>query len=179
MSEDEQDNEQQSQQPQSDEAVEAEAADEATTGGEETELYELGYHLVPTLDEEGVAAKVTEVRSMIEELGGALVSEGYPESVDLAYAMDKRLSGKRQEFSKAYFGWMKFTLAKEKSLELRNACEAHEDIIRHLLIIASRESAYAPPRREERRVAPAPEAARKRAQISEEELDKSIEELVT
>lgn len=44
----------------------------------DAQVYELGYHLLPTIAQDELEAEVTKLRSAIENRGGSFISEGTP-----------------------------------------------------------------------------------------------------
>lgn len=156
----------------------------AETKNEGVKIYEVGYLLVPELAESAVAEEVGNLKALItDSLGGMEISSEMPRMIDLAYSMEKRLGQKKEFYSKAHFGWIKFELPSEKISEIKSALEKNNKIIRSLIIKTVRENTMAVKKVFTR----SPEvSARKRADgekepslpINEEELDKTIEELV-
>jgi ribosomal protein S6 len=53
------------------------------------QVYEVGFHLIPTVAEEDLGALVTGVRDSIETAGGRMISDEYPKLMELAYPMVK------------------------------------------------------------------------------------------
>src|SRR3990167_1672783 len=71
-------------------------------------IYELGFLLVPTINENDVLGEASRIKGVIESCGALLISDENPKSITLAYPIDKRVSGKRKSFTNAYFAWIKF-----------------------------------------------------------------------
>lgn len=162
---------------------------ESDAEGADVLVYELGYHILPTVAEEALAEEVDALKALIVQSGGVFIAEEAPQRINLAYKMEKGERGKNTYFDSAYFGWMKFELSPEKTLELKDALENRPNVLRFLLIKTVREDTRVGWRAElfeEREsgvtIAKAPVVGRapagERPVISEEELDKSIEELV-
>ncbi len=72
-----------------------------------TRVYEVGYHVVPTVKEGDVEKIVGEIRSHIEKAGGSFIAEGTPSLVKLSYAVEMRESEKYVAYDRAHFGWIK------------------------------------------------------------------------
>ena len=146
-------------------------------------VYEVGYHIIPTLPEEEVPQQVAAIREMIEERGCIFIAEEFPKMRGLTFAVSKRAAGTRGKFTHAYFGWLKFDLLSSQAVALQRALEANEKIIRFLLIETVRENTLVSTKvlkknsdnGEEKKVGTAEEP---RKEVSQEELDKSIEKLV-
>jgi len=102
---------------------------------DERRVYELGYHMVPTLTEEELQKEVEALRNAITELEGTIVSEGEPERMELAYTMIINDGGKNTKYDTSYFGWIKFDMDPAQLAHLQDEVIAfNKNIIRHLLI---------------------------------------------
>lgn len=162
---------------------------EETSGIEEgVFVYELGYHLLPTLSEEELLKEIKHFRGLLEKCDGVIISEGSPKQMQLAYPMEKKQEGKNARFENSFFGWIKFDMAADKVPALQGEVEASKNVLRFLIIRTVRE--YSPiqhrelfkqPEEEVKTISkPEPvESKEKNKPISEEELDKTIEELVS
>jgi len=139
--------------------------------------------------EEKIVETFTEIKSLIEKNKGIVIAEEAPKSVRLAYTIVKTEGGKRQKFDTTFFSWIKFEMSPEDAVSLKEALCVHDALLRCLLFKTARESTLAPKKvffeKTETRPAPKPLAKPKakkeipRETISEEELDKTIEELVS
>lgn len=147
----------------------------------DTLVYEVGYHILPIVAEDHVGEEVTRVRDIIESAGGKLIADEFPKHMDLAYPMVKSAANKRTIFHSAYFGWMKFDATPAGAKAIDAALKKNGNILRFILAKTVRENTMVPkkffmkktaeesPRAEEKKDAP---------QMTEAELDKTIEELV-
>src|SRR3989344_5109338 len=106
-------------------------------------VYELGYLLVPTLSEENVPASYGDLKNLIIELGGEIISDEMPKNIALAYSMSKVVQNVRSKFNTAYFGWIKFETDPEKVLELKKKLDMDVNLIRFLIIKTVRENTIA------------------------------------
>lgn len=148
-------------------------------------IYEIGFHIVPSVPEEKLAAEVTAIKDVLEKSGAVFVSEDFPKFKHLAYTMTKVVGAKHFKFDTAYFGWVKFELNPEALLAVKKALESNERILRFLLIQTVRESTLFVPKAPLYRAEPKPipglgpktDGAVK-SPISEAELDKTIEAMV-
>ena len=66
-------------------------------------IYEIGYMLVPTKKEEEVEGATTQIRAMIEKVGGRFLAEGAPTLQRLAYLISVREQGERLDHDRGYF----------------------------------------------------------------------------
>lgn len=156
--------------------------------GEDTgvsRIYELGYHVIPTVKEEDIEGIVSGIRSIIEKAGGSFIAEGAPSLMRLAYPMLAREGEKQIEHDRGYFGWLKFEADVSVARELDEALKANPSILRHIVFKTVREETRArlkaptlrevkrtdtiktSPRREEEAAAP----------VSEADLDKALQDI--
>ncbi len=148
----------------------------------ETKIYEIGYHLLPTLSEVDVLPEVSKIHSLISEKGGLVISEGAPQMRQLAYDISKKVDGKSLAFNKAYFGWIKFEMDPSHVADINLKLESMPDILRFLVVKTVRENTMHAPkapmfRKDSSRETPEA-GTEEKPQISEAEIDKSIDELV-
>src|SRR3989344_1513087 len=94
------------------------------------QVYEVGYHLVPTLKEEELDGAVGGVRSCIEKMGGSFIAEGAPALTKLTYSMSSTSNGKRILYDRGYFGWIKFKTLPEKARTLGGELQKCASVIR-------------------------------------------------
>lgn len=151
-----------------------------------TPVYEVGFHIVPTVGEDGVGAVVERIRKAIGDV--EFIAEGYPAKTTLAYTIERSLGGKREKYSESYFGWIKFaTEARESLPALERALVEMKEVMRSLIIETVREDIMAERRRAvftsdrlEGQTLEAPKRAKEEGgPVSEAELDKSIEALTS
>jgi ribosomal protein S6 len=147
-------------------------------------IYEVGFHLVPTIAEDGVGAAVEGVRKIIGD-DAEFISEGFPQKISLAYVVERATQGKREKYGEAWFGWVKFATTREKLPVIERALLDSRDVLRSLIIETVREDIMPPKARAvfasdrlEGETIKKPEAPEEKvAEVSEAELDKSIDAL--
>jgi len=132
---------------------------------QESKVYEIGYHLIPTIGDEAVSTESDKIKAFIAENGGEIISEGAAEPVELAYSISKTVKATKSSYTKAYFGWIKVTLAPEAVAKVKTALDASETVLRYLIASTVKESTLYVDKDAKR--APRPEAAKD----SEEEID--------
>lgn len=149
---------------------------------EGNKVYEIGFLLLPNIEETKVSGEVVKIKDIIEKKGGAFISEGTAEMRNLAYQMSKSLNGKKQKFDSAYFGWVKFEANANMINDVKKEIDGLEKVLRYLIIITTRENVVIPPIKtgkfsfnEEGKTAVEPVAE---ATESKKELDETIDELV-
>ncbi len=155
----------------------------STPSGDSRPVYEIGYHLVPTLAEDKVQAEVAKIRKM---LGNAeIITDETPRKMTLSYVVERPGAGRREKYGEAYFGFIKFAIDKEHINEIEQKLRAMREVLRYLLIQTVREE-IAPTRRavftsdrlEGETIKKPAAVEEKAAEVSEEELDKSIDAIV-
>lgn len=163
--------------------------------GVDLRVYELGFHLVPTLPEEGVSGAMDDVRGVLEAAGGLMISEDIQtEVMELAYPMENITGNKKSVFNSAYFGWIKFEIIPESILTIEAEMKKNPNVFRFLIIKTVREDTFekvSPISKDE--VADIPKEKTDKAsketieiskekdtkkEISNEKVDKAIDELV-
>ena len=162
----------------------------------EPRIYELGYHLVPTIAEEQIPQVSGAVRGMIEAISGNIIAEETPIFIDLAYQIVQTVEHKHYRFDDAYFGFIKFEASPEGIATLEEALKKDDNVLRYLVVKTLKENTFLSKKfpsakvkeREEEAVPP---VAEEQILVSEEasleveapavasdELDKAIDELV-
>ena len=155
-------------------------------GGEEKEIrlgvYEVGYHMLPTIAEENLGGEVTLFKDMFTENGATFISDEYPKLIELAYEMSRSIENKKQKFSYGYFGWVKFECTTDQAQAIKASLDKNEKLIRFLMIKTVRENtmsvkrSYSKDSSRSRR--PAQKSKEESAPINEETIDKEIDALV-
>lgn len=148
-------------------------------------IYEIGYHVAPTVEEEKVEKVVEDIRGTIEKQGGVFIAEGAPSMMKLAYPMSIREGEKHVEHDRAFFGWIKFESLPAAAQILEAALKRNPLIMRSIIFKTVREDTRAkmkaPQLREVRRTDTLKAAPRRAdskedaAPVSEEKLDKALE----
>ncbi len=151
---------------------------------EDFKVYELGYHLVPTVPEELLLGEVQKIKDAIVVGQGTFVSEDSPKLKALAYPIIKHVAGANVRCDRTYFGWVKFIMRPEALGVLKDTLDRNEKILRYLLIKTVKESTLYSGRHFGPRSEGVPIQAPKKIQKEEisattmAEIDKTIEELV-
>lgn len=151
----------------------------------ENTIYEIGFHLVPSIDENEAVELSNTIKTLIQENKGNFISEEAPKLRSLAYDISKNINSKNQVYNRAYFGWIKFEAPSSSIEEIKNGVESNLSVLRSIIVKTVRENTMYTQKvvkrdrsdREESEVDPlmTPEEVKP---ASEEEIDKSIEELV-
>lgn len=148
-------------------------------------IYEIGYHISPAVKEEDLEKVVTSIRSVVEKQGGTFIAEGAPSLTKLSYEMAGQEGGKRVDYDRAHFGWLKFEAPSTVAAALEGALKADKSVLRHIVFQTVREETRArlkaPTLREVRRTDTLKSAPRREeaaaAPVSEEQLEKALENI--
>lgn len=165
-----------------------EASSQANVPKDSRQLYEIGFHLVPTIDEATVAEVVEALKSEVTKAGGELIGEELPQKMVLSYVVERATSGKREKYTESYFGWLHFVVEEKSGIAaIETHLRADKNILRYLFIQTIPEETQAPRRavfssnRLEGETIKKPTATEPEApapEVSEEELNKSIDAIV-
>lgn len=118
--------------------TEAELVEETETG--EPRVYELGFHLDPELPSEEAKKAYRGMRDLIAAKG-ALVAEGEPEKIQLAYTISRTEVGGRRDFDSAYFSWIAYEAGAAEHAEIVAAASGDAHIVRFIDLLTSKEAA--------------------------------------
>lgn len=157
---------------------------EKDTTIEEKELkaYEIGFLLSPVVAEEVLNDTINEeLVSLIEEHGGKVQSRTAPEMKTLAYTVTHSVGNERSKYKNAYFGALVFEMSPDQVASLSEALKTSEKVIRTLITIFEKEDKPAPrsesaSKKVEEKTAKEDEKATE--PVSEEEIDKKIDDLL-
>ena len=90
------------------------------------ENYELGFHLLPEMEEGKLNEKVQEIEGMITKLGGTINSSRPIKRQHLSYPIDHK--------KYSFFGVLNFKMPTEGSDQLRDALKLDETVLRSLIL---------------------------------------------
>jgi len=150
-------------------------------------IYEIGYHVTPGTSEGEVGSVADGVRQQLLNHDAVIISEGLPQKTALAYPIIRSVSGKRETFTESYFGWIKYSASRDTTQIVKEYMRGLQGIIRSMVIETIRDDAPVTKRRAifvsdrlEGATIQKPMAVREKSEdVSEEELDKSIEALTS
>lgn len=112
----------------------------ADAKAQEPQVYEVGYHVLPTASEAEAAKEHETLAALLKKLGAEPVMDKAPVRMDLAYVMEKKIGGQIRRFSSSYFGWNAFELPPAKIGEVKVVLDGDENILRFLIIKTSRDA---------------------------------------
>ena len=107
-------------------------------------LYELGYLLLPNIAEQNIPETLEAIRSVITRAGGLITLSNLPVSISLAYSIYRNDGGKNTEFTRAYFGFMHFSLERYALPLVKKEIEEMPAVLRSLFISDPHESIHMP-----------------------------------
>jgi len=147
-------------------------------------IYEVGYHISPSVKEEDIEKIVSTIRSFIEKSGGSFIAEGAPTLTKLSYNIPIVEGGKRVEYDRGYFGWIKFEAASSAARGLEEALKGNGNLLRFIVFQTVREDTRAKIKLGTLREVRRPEAMKavtRREEtagpVSEEDLEKALQDL--
>ena len=149
-------------------------------------VYEVGFHLVPTLSEGDLAGAVDAVRAILTKEGAEVLNDTFPKKITFAYRIERSVTSKVEKYTEGYFGWIKFVVDASATPTIAAALRANMSVLRFIIVETTREDAPAPRRavfasstRLEGKTIEKPAVVEeKTAEVSEEDLNKSIDALV-
>jgi len=148
-------------------------------------LYEVGFHLIPTIAEDDVPGVVSTIQTTIEGARGTITDSATPEIFELAYPMSRTIANKKHTFDTAYFGWIKFDVTPVGLARIQEELEDNEHILRFLItkttadsVLVNQQLESIKKRAEARKESATKDEKKEDSPASEKELDKTIEELV-
>lgn len=107
-------------------------------------VYELGFHLVPTIEAENTAKAFGDIKEAIEKMGATVISSEMPKEMTLAYEMRAVIDNKVAYFTKSFFSWIKFDLDPSLVSGVKEMIEKRNDIIRFIIVSTVTENTLAP-----------------------------------
>lgn len=159
-----------------------------------TQVYELGYHIVPTVSENDLPREVSTLKTLIEGNKGIIVSDESPKMRGLSYTLFKVVGGIKQKCDSAYFGWIKFEGDSSLIKIVEEAVKTNPHVLRYLLVKTVKENTlYGLKMAQSAKMQggldkgmerglesrkPKEEVDPNKPKMSPEEMDKTIEELI-
>jgi ribosomal protein S6 len=107
----------------------------------ESRIYEVSYLIRADIGEPAVLQTVAEKITAFFELKNVrILSEGIPEYTDLAYEIRKDINNKKERFTEAAFGWVKFESDPTFIKDLNEHLDLVKNIIRFLVVKTTEEN---------------------------------------
>lgn len=157
----------------------------------DSRVYELGFHVVPQVGEDGLAKEMDTLRAMFDTKGVKIMSEEWPQLMTLAYPLVRDISRTRHTCSTAYFGWFVFEALPHHAHAIKEEMRRNEHILRYLLVKTYADAPVvkhpahvshvdhkAPEEKEETKVEEVAPTAEAVVPMTTEQMDVEIEKLV-
>jgi len=142
-------------------------------------VYELGFLLDPTIPDDKLNGEFSSVKKIIESNKGSFISEEWPKIKKLEYTIFKASHDGKTKYNTAYFSWIKFETTPLLVDKIYEEIKKNGKIIRFIIIKTVKKDMLAiirkPVIRKKKKVT---EKKEQNSEISKEELDKTIDELV-
>ncbi|TSD03004.1 MAG: Uncharacterized protein Athens071416_395 [Parcubacteria group bacterium Athens0714_16] len=162
-----------------DEILETSQEKDENLDEKEGRVYELGFLLDPAISEDKLDEEFSLIKKVIENNKGSFISEEWPKTKKLEYTIFKASHEGKRVFDTAYFSWVKFETVPLLVDKIYEEIKKNEKVIRFIIIKTVKGDTLAVARkpviREKRKVV---EKKEQETEISKEELDKTIDELV-
>ncbi len=157
--------------------------EENTNDLDNIKIYELGYHLIPTVGEESLGVEVEKIKKLISDNKGSIISEEFPQIKNLAFEISKVSENKYNKFNKAYFGWIKFEVDSSVIGNISEKVTANPNVLRFIIVKTVKENTIYTPKvvgNIKREIKPEEGTLEEVVveKASPEEIDKSIDELL-
>lgn len=156
---------------------------------EKSQVYEAGFHILPTVPEEKLQEVVLGLENSINKNDGTIISQEFPKIRALSYEIKRKVEAKYLSFNKAYFGWIKFETIPTSIDKIEKELKSSNNILRFIIVKTIKENTMytfnksplinRENNKEETIRVSKDVAVREKVEVSEEELDKSIDELLT
>src|SRR5581483_6422295 len=91
----------------------AEGLSQANESQSEAKVFEVGFHIIPSVAQEEVAGVVDRIRASLTKGGAEIIKEEFPARRSLAYMIERASQGKREKYTESYFGFIKFATSAE------------------------------------------------------------------
>lgn len=106
----------------------------------ETRVYELGFHLDPELSDSD-AKKMYQTLRDLAESKGAIIAEGLPQKIQLAYTVSRTEQSVRQDFNSSFFSWFAYEVDGAGHDAVVQAAKAENRIFRFIDLRTTKEQA--------------------------------------
>lgn len=143
------------------------------------QIYELGYHVLPTLSEDEVAKVVTALKGELSKMNAEIIAEAHPSMMTLAYELNKDIENKNRKFGTAYFGWIKFEVETSMIEAFKELMDKNLNVLRFIIVKTVRESTLATPKLVHKGMSRrTPSDVAEGAPMDTAEVDKKIDEMI-
>lgn len=130
-------------------------------------IYEVGYLVIPLLDETAVQSLAASLKSGLTALGATITEEGAPKMTSLAYTLSRRIGEKKFDFAEGYFGSFRYDAMPETAAAIKELFDREEKLLRTLIVSLDRNALLAEKKQAEARAKRALEKAAETAEAGE------------
>jgi ribosomal protein S6 len=102
--------------------------------------YELAFHILPTVGDDGVNKVFEDLKGLVTKTGGKEISSSAPALLKLKYVMTKNVDSKKQKHDSAYFSWIKFEAMPDSILTLKSDLDHSTEILRYMIVKSEKDS---------------------------------------
>jgi len=141
----------------------------------EMRAYELGFHIDPELTE----ADAKKIYQTLRDLAGAIIAEGLPQKIQLAYTVSRTEQSVRRDFDASYFGWFAYDADGAKHEAMLAAAKTEGRIFRFIDLRTTKEEAQHSAEMHEIMLKTAQTAPVADDEVSDSELDAALKEATT
>ena len=166
--------------------AQAEVSSQANETKDGRPVYEVGFHVVPSVEETNVGDVVESIRTELAKGNAEIIKDQFPQKMMLAYAVERSASGKREKYTESYFGFIKFAMERGHITDLEALLRNSKEILRYLLIetereepVIARRAVYSSNRLEGETIKKPVATPETPSEVSDEDLQKSIDALVS
>lgn len=103
-------------------------------------IYETTFLFLPTLASDELATQVGKLKEVITSNGGEIVSEEYPQMIELAYDIRHRMENKYSNYAGANLGWVKYEADPASAEAIKKGFDAIKTLLRYLTLKAEKEN---------------------------------------
>lgn len=114
---------------------------ENVEGYNESRVYELGFHIDPELPQEEVKKVYQGIREMIASKG-AIIAEGEPVKIPLAYTISRSEQNGRRDFTSAFFSWIAYETEGADHDAVLEMMKGESRIVRFIDLRTTKEAAH-------------------------------------
>lgn len=107
----------------------------------EVRVYELGFHIDGEFAQEEVKKTYQSFKDLISSNGGAVIAEGEPEKIQLAYTISRMSTSGRRDFNTSFFGWVVYEVNGAGHNAITTAMQSDLRVIRFLDLRTTKEAA--------------------------------------
>src|SRR5690348_14619691 len=114
-------------------------AEQTQANVSEKAVYEVGFHVVPTVSEAEAKAVLERIKGALSKTDASVIAEEEPKRMTFAYRIERSVQGKREKYTEGYFGWVKFEADSEAIKPLEEMLRDDREVLRSILVHTTRE----------------------------------------